>query len=56
MMDKSTCSRILGDRTILDEIRRADGLTAGFDYLRLGLALAVLVWHSIILTSGSLAV
>ncbi len=48
-------SRLFGDRTILDEIRKGNGVTAGFDYLRLGLALAVLVWHSIILTSGSLA-
>jgi len=44
-----------GNRTILDEIQKGNGFTAGFDYLRLGLALAVLVWHGIILTSGSLA-
>ena len=56
MMDRSICSRIFGDRTILDEIQKGSGVTAGFDYLRFGLALAVLVWHSIILTSGSLAV
>jgi peptidoglycan/LPS O-acetylase OafA/YrhL len=56
MMDRKICSRIFGDRTILDEIQKGSGVTAGFDYLRLGLALAVLVWHSIILTSGSLAV
>jgi peptidoglycan/LPS O-acetylase OafA/YrhL len=43
------------DQTIQDEIQRGNGATAGFDYLRLGLALAVLVWHSIILTSGSAA-
>ena len=42
-------------RAIQDEIQRGNGATAGFDYLRLGLALAVLVWHSIILTSGSAA-
>jgi peptidoglycan/LPS O-acetylase OafA/YrhL len=54
--DSSVCSRIFGDRTILDEVQKRNGVTAGFDYLRLGLALAVLVWHSIILTSGSLAV
>ena len=28
-------------------MREASGATAGFDYLRIGLALAVLVWHSI---------
>jgi peptidoglycan/LPS O-acetylase OafA/YrhL len=56
MMDRSIGARILCDRTILDQIRKADGVTAGFDYLRLGLALAVLIWHSIILTSGSFAV
>ena len=56
MMDRTICSRIFGDRTILDEIQKGTGVTAGFDYLRLGLAIAVLVWHSIILTSGSLAV
>ncbi|HTZ68221.1 MAG TPA: acyltransferase [Roseiarcus sp.] len=55
MMDRSIGSRIFADRTILDEIQKGNGATAGFDYLRLGLALAVLVWHSIILTSGSLA-
>jgi peptidoglycan/LPS O-acetylase OafA/YrhL len=42
-------------RAVQDEIQRGKGATAGFDYLRLGLALAVLVWHSIILTSGSAA-
>jgi peptidoglycan/LPS O-acetylase OafA/YrhL len=56
MMDKSIDSRIFGDRTILDQIQKGNGVTAGFDYLRVALALAVLVWHSIILTSGSLAV
>jgi peptidoglycan/LPS O-acetylase OafA/YrhL len=56
MMNRNICSRIFGDRTILEEIQKGNGVTAGFDYLRLGLALAVLVWHSIILTSGSLAV
>jgi peptidoglycan/LPS O-acetylase OafA/YrhL len=52
---RSIGSRVFGDRTILGEIQKGNGVTAGFDYLRLGLALAVLVWHSIILTSGSLA-
>ena len=56
MIDRSIVSRILGDRTLLDEIQKGNGVTAGFDYLRFGLALAVLVWHSVILTSGSLAV
>ena len=56
MMDRSIGSRVFGDRTILDEIKKGNGATAGFDYLRLGLALAVVVWHSIILTSGSLTV
>ena len=39
--------------TILDEIRIAGPATAGFDYLRIGLATAVLTWHSIILSTGS---
>ena len=56
MMDRSIGSRVFGDRTILEEIEKGNGATAGFDYLRLGLALAVVVWHSVILTSGSLTV
>jgi peptidoglycan/LPS O-acetylase OafA/YrhL len=36
-------------------MQKGDGFTAGFDYLRIGLALAVLVWHSDILSSGSAA-
>ena len=36
-------------------MRKGDGFTAGFDYLRIGLALAVLVWHSDILSTGSAA-
>jgi peptidoglycan/LPS O-acetylase OafA/YrhL len=39
--------------TILDEMRSAGPATAGFDYLRIGLATAVLTWHSIILSTGS---
>ena len=39
--------------TILDEMRRAGPAPTGFDYLRIGLATAVLVWHSIILSTGS---
>ena len=29
--------------------------TAGFDYLRIGLALAVMVWHSIFVSTGSIS-
>jgi peptidoglycan/LPS O-acetylase OafA/YrhL len=36
-------------------MRKGDGFTAGFDYLRIGLALAVLVWHSDLLSTGSAA-
>jgi peptidoglycan/LPS O-acetylase OafA/YrhL len=39
--------------TILDEMRSAGPETTGFDYLRIGLATAVLTWHSIILSTGS---
>jgi peptidoglycan/LPS O-acetylase OafA/YrhL len=39
--------------TILDEMRSAGPATTGFDYLRIGLATAVLAWHSIILSTGS---
>jgi peptidoglycan/LPS O-acetylase OafA/YrhL len=39
--------------TILDEMRSAGPATTGFDYLRIGLATAVLTWHSIILSTGS---
>jgi peptidoglycan/LPS O-acetylase OafA/YrhL len=41
-------------RTILDEMRSAGPATTGFDYLRLGLATAVLAWHSVILSTGSI--
>ena len=34
-------------------MERGGGFTTGFDYLRIGLALAVLVWHSFILSAGS---
>jgi peptidoglycan/LPS O-acetylase OafA/YrhL len=34
-------------------MRSAGPATAGFDYLRIGLATAVLTWHSIILSTGS---
>lgn len=36
----------------LGDVMRARGATAGFDYLRIALALAVLAWHSIPITSG----
>jgi peptidoglycan/LPS O-acetylase OafA/YrhL len=39
--------------TILDEMQSAGPATTGFDYLRIGLATAVLAWHSIILSTGS---
>jgi len=55
MIESSTGLRIFAGRTLLDQIQKGNGATAGFDYLRLGLALAVVVWHSVILTSGSLA-
>ncbi len=41
--------------TIADEMQKAGPATAGFDYLRIGLALAVLAWHSIALGTGSAA-
>ena len=41
--------------TILGQMEKGDGFTGGFDYLRIGLALAVLVWHSGILSTGSAA-
>jgi peptidoglycan/LPS O-acetylase OafA/YrhL len=42
--------------TILGQMEKASGFTAGFDYLRMGLAIAVLVWHSFILSTGSGAI
>jgi peptidoglycan/LPS O-acetylase OafA/YrhL len=39
--------------TILGQMEKGNGFTAGFDYLRIGLAIAVLVWHSFILSTGS---
>jgi hypothetical protein len=33
--------------TIQEKMDRAVGQTTGFDYLRIGLSLAVLTWHSI---------
>ena len=39
--------------TISDEMRKAGPATAGFDYLRIGLALAVVAWHSVALSTGS---
>ena len=46
---------MIRNRTILTEQQKAEGLTTGFDYLRLGLSVAVLVWHSILLTAGPAA-
>jgi peptidoglycan/LPS O-acetylase OafA/YrhL len=45
--------RLATQRTILDQMRSAGPATTGFDYLRIGLATAVLTWHSIILSTGS---
>ncbi len=39
--------------TILGQMEKGTGFMAGFDYLRIGLALAVLVWHSFVLSTGS---
>ena len=41
--------------TILGQMEKGSGFTAGFDYVRTALALAVLVWHSYILSAGSAA-
>ena len=41
--------------TISGKMEKEGGFTAGFDYLRIGLALAVLVWHCGILSTGSAA-
>jgi peptidoglycan/LPS O-acetylase OafA/YrhL len=38
--------------TIQETMQRAGGVTTGFDYLRIGLAVAVLVWHSMPLSTG----
>ena len=46
---------MIRNRTILSEQQKGEGLTTGFDYLRLGLSVAVLVWHSILLTAGPAA-
>jgi len=45
--------RLATQHTILDEMRSAGPATTGFDYLRIGLATAVLTWHSIIVSTGS---
>ena len=39
--------------TIQDRMQSAGGVMTGFDYLRIGLSVAVLGWHSIWLSSGS---
>jgi hypothetical protein len=41
------------DHTILQQMRCASAATAGFDYLRIGLALAMFAWRSIVLSTGS---
>ena len=38
--------------TIQDKMQGAGGVTTGFDYLRIGLSVAVLVWHSMPLSTG----
>jgi peptidoglycan/LPS O-acetylase OafA/YrhL len=45
--------RLATQHTILDRMRSAGPATTGFDYLRIGLATAVLAWHSIVLSTGS---
>lgn len=42
-----------GSSTIQDRMQSAGGVMTGFDYLRIGLSLAVLGWHSIGLSTGS---
>ena len=39
--------------TFQDKMQAAGGATTGFDYLRIGLSVAVLGWHSIGLSTGS---
>ena len=38
--------------TIQDKMQSAGGVTNGFDYLRIGLSVAVLFWHSVPLSTG----
>jgi hypothetical protein len=38
-----------------NKMRFARAATAGFDYLRIGLALAMFAWRSIVLSTGSTA-
>lgn len=39
--------------TFQDKMQSAGGMTTGFDYLRIGLSLAVLIWHGIALSANS---
>jgi peptidoglycan/LPS O-acetylase OafA/YrhL len=39
--------------TIGSKLRDADGVTTGFDYLRTGLSIAVLAWHSVAISNAS---
>ncbi|MDB2407707.1 acyltransferase [Jannaschia sp.] len=43
-------------RSLADQFEHYDGKTSGFDYLRIVLAIAVLVWHSFGLTFGREAI
>lgn len=40
--------------TLQDKMQSAGGATTGFDYLRIGLSIAVLTWHAIALSARSL--
>jgi peptidoglycan/LPS O-acetylase OafA/YrhL len=39
--------------TIGSKLRDAGGVTTGFDYLRIGLSIAVLAWHSVAISNAS---
>jgi len=39
--------------TLQDKMQSAGGMTTGFDYLRIGLSVAVLAWHSVGVSTGS---
>lgn len=41
--------------TIEERLRATDGRPSGFDFLRLALAIAVLVWHSVVTSQGAAA-
>ncbi len=46
-----SASRITAE-TLGTVMSRSRGITSGFDYLRIGLAIAVVCWHSILTTQG----